>query len=142
MQFEFATATRILFGTGARKDLPGAAKSFGRRALIVTGRRSEPALQLAAELRREQVESVLFSGEGEPTLAQVIDGAGRAKAEKCDLVLALGGGSALDAGKAIAAMMTNPGELTDYLEVIGRGRTSGASRCSLHHDSYDRRHWR
>jgi len=46
----------------------------------------------------------------------------RAKAEQCDQVISFGGGSALDAGKAIAAVMTNPGHLLDYLEVIGQGR--------------------
>jgi alcohol dehydrogenase class IV len=50
-------------------------------------------------------------------------GAVLARAEKCDLIISLGGGSAIDAGKAIAAIMTNPGELSDYLEVIGRGQT-------------------
>src|SRR5439155_24281542 len=42
--------------------------------------------------------------------------------EGCQLVIGFGGGSALDAGKAVAAMLTNPGDLLDYLEVIGRGK--------------------
>ena len=45
-----------------------------------------------------------------------------ARTQKCDLVISLGGGSALDVGKAVAAMLTNPGELMDYLEVVGKNQ--------------------
>jgi alcohol dehydrogenase class IV len=131
MDFEFATAARILFGNGKRKELPALAKNFGRRALIVTGSRPDPALLLAANLEPAEVSAVVFSVRGEPSVAQVIEGAARARNEQCDMVLALGGGSALDAGKAIAALMTNPGDLTDYLEVIGHGQpiTRPAAPC-------------
>jgi alcohol dehydrogenase class IV len=53
----------------------------------------------------------------------VDQGVALARTEHCDLVISFGGGSALDAGKAIAAMLTNEGELLDYLEIIGHGKT-------------------
>jgi alcohol dehydrogenase class IV len=58
----------------------------------------------------------------EPELATVQQGVALAKQESCGLVISFGGGSSLDAGKAIAAMLANAGELLDYLEVIGRGK--------------------
>jgi alcohol dehydrogenase class IV len=60
---------------------------------------------------------------GEPTTHLVRDGVRRAREDRCDVVIACGGGSVLDAGKAIAALLTNSGDLDDYLEVIGRGKT-------------------
>jgi alcohol dehydrogenase class IV len=63
-----------------------------------------------------------FQVDGEPTLEGIQLGVKIAGTEHCDLVIGFGGGSALDAGKAIAALLTNGGELLDYLEVIGRGQ--------------------
>ena len=63
-----------------------------------------------------------FAVPGEPTLALIRRGARDAREQRCDLVIAIGGGSVLDAGKALAALLTNPGDALDYLEVIGRGQ--------------------
>jgi alcohol dehydrogenase class IV len=68
------------------------------------------------------VGSVPFHVPGEPTVALVDEGRELAAREGCGLVVAVGGGSVLDAGKAIAGMLTNPGEVLDYLEVVGGGR--------------------
>jgi alcohol dehydrogenase class IV len=62
---------------------------------------------------------------GEPTIEMVRHGSEYARAERCDLVVAMGGGSAIDTGKALAAMLSNPGDPLDYLEVIGRGQPLG-----------------
>jgi alcohol dehydrogenase class IV len=59
---------------------------------------------------------------GEPTVAMVLDGIRMAQAAGCDVVIGFGGGSALDTAKAVAALLTNPGDPLDYLEVIGRGQ--------------------
>jgi alcohol dehydrogenase class IV len=88
----------------------------------VTGKniqRAEPLLKL---LRENKVEAATFSVSGEPKIQTVRDGVALAKAEKCDWVIGIGGGSVLDAGKAIAAMMTNEGDVLDYLEIIGQGK--------------------
>ena len=73
-------------------------------------------------LRASGISAALFSVSGEPGIGTVEHGLEQAAAENCDLVIGFGGGSALDAGKAIAAMLTNPGDLLDYLEVIGDGK--------------------
>jgi alcohol dehydrogenase class IV len=121
MRFEFATATRIIFGSGRIREAISAAASLGRRALVVTGRTPSRLDSFILELNSQNVESTLFSLSEEPTIPGVAEGVRTAKAAGCDLVIGFGGGSALDAAKAIAALMTNPGSPLDYLEVVGRG---------------------
>jgi alcohol dehydrogenase class IV len=122
MRFEFATAARVIFGPGVLREVGPLARGFSSCALVVTGanpRRAEPLLSL---LREQGVTAIPFPVRGEPELATVQQGVALAKQENCGLVISFGGGSALDAGKAIAAMLANTGELLDYLEVIGRGK--------------------
>jgi alcohol dehydrogenase class IV len=122
MKFEFVTATRIVFGAGTVKDVGAMAKAFGRRALVVTGRDAKRAGPLLKILRESGVDAAIFSVVGEPELFTVEQGASLAKKESCELVIGFGGGSALDAAKAIAAMLANDGTLLDYVEIIGRGK--------------------
>jgi alcohol dehydrogenase class IV len=113
MRFEFATAERIVFGPGSVAQLTQIVQELGgSRPLVVMGRHAvRVALRPGA---------TTFSIAGEPTVDRVRQGA--AAARDCDLVIAIGGGSVIDAGKAIAALATNPGDPLDYLEVIGRGQ--------------------
>jgi alcohol dehydrogenase class IV len=122
MRFEFATATRVIFGPGASRQAGELARNAGTRALAVTGRDSSRAQWLLDSLREKGVGAVVFAVAGEPDIRAVRQGLALARGEHCDVVLSLGGGSALDAGKAIAAMLANPGDLLDYLEVIGGGK--------------------
>lgn len=122
MHFEFATATRIIFGAGTLREAGPLAREFGRQALVASGRNLRRADPLLAGLRASEVSAAVFSVPGEPEIATVQQGAALAKREGCELVIGFGGGSALDAAKAIAAMLTNDGDLLDYLEVIGRGQ--------------------
>ena len=120
--FEFSTAARILFGEGKVREVPAAAAAMGRRALVVTGASPDRAAPPVASLEAAGVACVPFPVAGEPTIDMVRHGNEYARAERCDLVVAMGGGSAIDAGKALAAMLSNPGDPLDYLEVIGRGQ--------------------
>lgn len=122
MRFEFATATRIIFGTGTLKEVGALAAEMGRRAFVVTGRTSERAAPLLADLAARQVEAITFAVPGEPTTDLVREGTERAREARCDLIIGFGGGSALDTGKAIAILLTNEGDIFEYLEVIGKGR--------------------
>ena len=125
MQFEFATAARILFGVGKVREVPAAAAAMGRRALVVTGASPELAAVLVAGLEAAGVACLPLAVAGEPTIEMVRRGNEYARAEHCELVIAMGGGSAIDAGKALAAMLANPGDPLDYLEVVGRGQPLG-----------------
>ena len=122
LNFEFATATRIIFGAGRLRELGSLAREMGGSALVVTGRDTGRAEAVTALLRKHGIAVTTFSVPGEPEIGNVQRGVELAKDAQCDLVIGFGGGSALDAGKAIAAMLTNEGELLDYLEVIGRGK--------------------
>ncbi|WNG35042.1 iron-containing alcohol dehydrogenase [Archangium violaceum] len=121
--FEFATATRIVFGAGRLAEAPEAVRALGgSKVLLVTGRDPTRATALREGLGRLGLSSVNFAVDGEPTVEWVREGTSLARTEGCDAVVAFGGGSALDAGKAIAALATNGGEPLDYLEVVGRGQ--------------------
>jgi len=122
MRFEFATATRIMFGAGTAREVAPAASEMGRRALLVTRRSGAGADWLVNQLAPARVWYSAFAVAGEPTVDVVCSGLQLARQESCDLVIGLGGGSVIDTGKAIAALLTNPGEPLDYLEVIGRGQ--------------------
>jgi alcohol dehydrogenase class IV len=122
MNFEFATATRIVFGAGAVNQVGANVKHLGRRALVVTGREARRAEKLLASLAASGIGTAIFTVAGEPEISTVETGMAFAKKAHCDFVISLGGGSVLDAGKAMAAMLTNDGELLEYLEIIGRSQ--------------------
>lgn len=121
MRFEFATASRIIFGPGTLEEVPPLAAGIGGRALVVAGSTLLRAGRLIERLTERGIVCATFSVPCEPTVSLVKEGAAMARQAGSELVIALGGGSVLDSGKAIAALATNPGEPEDYLEVVGRG---------------------
>jgi alcohol dehydrogenase class IV len=122
VRFEFATATRVVFGPGVLAELGEIVAGMGSRALLVTGRRPERAEAARERLGVAGVASVAFSVMGEPTVGDVRRGADLARSEGVEFVVACGGGSAIDAGKAVAALLGNGGDPLAYLEVVGRGQ--------------------
>ena len=91
--------------------------------MLVTGRSLERAAPLVATLKEAGVECAPFAVAGEPTIQRVREGVLLAREGRCDLIISFGGGSAIDAGKAVAALAANSGEPLDYLEVVGRGQS-------------------
>jgi alcohol dehydrogenase class IV len=120
MGFEFATSARIVFGRGAVAQAGEIARELGRRALVVTGRSPARAERLTTALDGAGLGWARFAVAEEPTLELARAGVETARREACDLVIACGGGSAIDAGKAIAALLGNGGDPLDYIEVIGK----------------------
>ena len=120
--FEFATATRIIFGSGTLAEVGPVAAGLGSRVLVVIGSNPLRAVKLLDLLKSAGVNPVVLNVVGEPTLDLVRRGTVLARKERCEVVIGLGGGSVLDTGKAIAALLTNGGDPLDYLEVIGRGQ--------------------
>ena len=122
MKFEFATASRIIFGQGTVKEVAPMASKMGNCALLVTGRNVERAGPLSGSLKNTGMKIVTFSVSDEPTIELTIEGVELARQNASDIVIGMGGGSVIDTAKAIAALLTNSGDITDYLEVIGRGK--------------------
>lgn len=126
LRFEFATAPLIVFGAGSLDRVGELAARLGRRAWLVTGagalERSGVVARAIDRLAAAGVSVARQSVAGEPDTATVDRGARGARDAGCDLVIGLGGGSALDAAKAVACLLGNGGEALDYLEVVGRGR--------------------
>jgi alcohol dehydrogenase class IV len=122
MNFEFATATRIIFGPATLAKIGPIAAELGRHALVVTGRASRWSDTVVDALTGQGVSYTTITVSGEPTTKTARQGTQQARQAGCDFVLGLGGGSVLDTGKAIAALLTNGGDPLDYLEVIGRGQ--------------------
>ena len=122
MRFEFATATQIVFGPGTLRETGKLARPWGRRALVVTGGTPARAGALLEILRAGGVDPSVFPVAHEPSVATVVEGLAAARACGAEMVIGFGGGSVIDAAKAIAGLFTNPGEPLDYLEVVGAGK--------------------
>jgi len=118
--FEFATANRIIFGAGKLNELGRYVEGNGKRLLLVRGHSSDAIPRVREILSTSNIRLTEFQVHGEPTVSTIRAGVGAA--QDCDMVIGLGGGSVLDTGKAIAALVTNPGDVFDYLEVIGKGQ--------------------
>jgi alcohol dehydrogenase class IV len=120
--FEFLSAGRIVFGSGVAESLGERACKLGRRALWVTGRDRARVSGLEAQLRQAGVELAAFSVASEPRIQDALDAVERGRELGVELVVACGGGSVLDLGKAAAALLANPRDPYDFLEVVGRGQ--------------------
>lgn len=118
--FEFATANRIIFGAGKLSGLGDQLKGSVKRLLWVRGRSSDAIPRVREILSAQGIPFNEFEVHGEPTVDVVREGV--KFAESCDTVIGLGGGSVMDAGKAIAALATNRNDVFDYLEVVGKGQ--------------------
>ncbi|MGD0243201.1 MAG: iron-containing alcohol dehydrogenase [Streptosporangiaceae bacterium] len=115
--FEFATAGRIMAGPGRAAELPDVLAGLGTRVLVCTG--ADPDRH-AGLLGRP---TAVFPVSGEPTAAAVRAGVAAAREHGADVIAAIGGGSVIDAAKAVAMLLANGGDPLDYLEVVGSGRT-------------------
>ena len=122
MRFEFASATRIIFGPGTISEAVSLSGQMGKRAFVVTGSTIKRAAPLLEHLGKQGTDYVTFNVTGEPTTTIAAEAVQAARRAGCDLVISIGGGSVLDTGKVVAAMLTNTGELEDYLEVVGAGK--------------------
>ncbi len=127
--FEFAAPARILFGPGQVRQAGKIARGWGTRALVVTGRDPRRVAAVLERLSEESIRQEVFSVAGEPTTDVVRQGVEQARAMEAQMVIGAGGGSVLDAAKAIAILATHEGEALDYLEVVGRGQL--LTRASL-----------
>lgn len=123
MNFEYTVPTSIVFGYGSIKKVPQILSRKGRNILLVTGKNKARAESLIHDLSQESVQVTSFTVEKEPSVGQITEGTALARKTGCQVIAAIGGGSVIDCGKAIAALTPNAGDPIDYLEVIGKGKT-------------------
>jgi alcohol dehydrogenase class IV len=121
VRFELATAARVVFGPGSIDELGTIAASLGRRAFLVTGKTPGRAAPARDRLAAAGLAVETFGFGGEPSIDDVRRAVASGRAAGTDIVVACGGGSAIDGGKAVAALLGNGGDPLDYLEVVGRG---------------------
>jgi alcohol dehydrogenase class IV len=117
--FEFATAGRIVAGPGRAQELPGVLAGLGSRVLVVTG--ADPARH-GGLLARLGLAAAVFPVAAEPTVELARAAVAAARQHGADVIAAIGGGSVIDTGKAVAILLGNGGDPLDYLEVVGSGR--------------------
>ena len=122
IRFEFATATRIIFGSGTLSEVGIISKEFGQNALVVIGIENSDAERLMDNLSNHQVKGFPFLVQCEPTIEVIQEACLLAAGNKCEMVIGFGGGSAIDTAKAVSVLLANPGDIYDFLEVIGRAK--------------------
>ena len=121
MSFEFSAPGRILFGPGRSREAASEIMGWGARILLVTGSSPERAQPLRSALLEMGAELTEISLSREPHVEDLLSGVGIARRAGVHSVVALGGGSVLDLGKAIAALAPHDSDPLDHLEVVGKG---------------------
>ncbi len=122
MQFEFATTSRIIFGPGKIATLGTLAAEFGSQALIISGAPPGITARIDSLLADNSFISSTARVPREPTVDEVRRIIDLARQAPPDVIVGIGGGSAVDTSKAIASLLQNPGDVTEYLEIIGSGK--------------------
>jgi len=119
VNFELSVPEKVIFGKGSLARLRQLVSGFGNRALIVHGANSDRARSVEGLLAESTI--TLYPVRNEPSIEDIAKGVEEARAREVTLVIGIGGGSVLDAAKAISGLATNTGDILDYLEVIGGG---------------------
>ena len=129
--FECAQPRRVLFGRGRLREAGTIIREYGERCLFCTGSRPERATELLDTLREAGLLCELLAVSGEPTFESVRQATARVAEFAPDAVVAMGGGSVLDTGKALAMLATNGGDPLDYAEIVGAGKPVTKSSLPL-----------
>jgi alcohol dehydrogenase len=122
--FSISRLPRIIFGSGRINEVPTLAASYGQTALLVTGKQSfysSPRWQsFTQSLNAKGMRWLHFTVSGEPSPVLVDEAVKQFRGEAVDVVIGIGGGSVLDAAKAIAGLLPNGNSVMDHLEGVGK----------------------
>ena len=119
--YGFMIPGQIVFGRGTAAQAAGLGLARGRRVVLVHGASAARADWLRADLARQGADVTLVSCPGEPDVVGLEAAAARLRPTQPQVIVALGGGSAIDMGKALAALLPGTGAPLDHLEVVGQG---------------------
>ena len=122
MKSEFITAGKIIFGLNQIIQFPKLVEDWGKRAFLVRGKSRAYGDHFYQLLSQMDLEVTEFSVNHEPEIETIVEAVQLARENHCEFVIGFGGGSVIDTGKAVAAMLSNGGDLLDYLEVVGKGQ--------------------
>ncbi|WP_278183195.1 iron-containing alcohol dehydrogenase [Vibrio misgurnus] len=118
--FQFMTATRIIFGEGSLDNALSIISQYGYSVLLISGKNPQRYAPIVAYLQQQKLRYQHVQVTGEPNITMVEETALLGRRFNPDMVVAIGGGSVLDMGKAVAAVIPNQGNVYDYVEVVGR----------------------
>jgi alcohol dehydrogenase class IV len=120
MKFEFSTATKIIFGTESSSQLPELVQQSGKRPLVLIGTKKIGTHLLSPDQNWDYLRFEVV--DGEPSLPILEDIIHSARRDGVDVIISIGGGSVIDMGKALSGLVSNPGDIRDYLEVVGKNK--------------------
>jgi alcohol dehydrogenase class IV len=127
--FDLSRLPRVLFGAGRIAEVPALARTFGKHVLLITGKQSflnSPHRQpLLDGLKNQEITWLQETVCGEPSPQWVDDTVSRHRSSATDVVVGIGGGSVLDAGKAVAGLLPHDTSVMNFLEGVGGGRYAG-----------------
>jgi alcohol dehydrogenase class IV len=125
LKFDFLTTPQIVFGIGRFKEIGDIISNYGKKVLVIGSKSAFSGIKDEFEslIAKKKMNFDLHFVKGEPDIQQIDAGVELGLKQKVDVVIGIGGGSAVDAGKAIAGLITNGGSAKDYMEVIGKGST-------------------
>ncbi len=120
LKFDLNLPTRVIFEPGSRSQIINNIASFGKRALLIHSKSHPMISGIIQEINDSKIELVPIAISGEPSTESITAILSQIDCDKFDCVLGIGGGSVIDSAKAISALLTNPGPITDYLEIVGK----------------------
>lgn len=126
LTFDFLKTPQIIFGCGRFIELSKIIQSYGNKVLLIASKSAlkhkivEKELAIISDQYDYSIETILIKGE--PDTEQIDNSVALGLKQKSEIVVGLGGGSVVDAGKAVAGLITNGGLSKDYIEVIGKGK--------------------
>lgn len=118
--FQFMTSNRIVFGEGVLQNSLSMINQYGYSVLLVSGKNLQRAQVITDYLQQQHMRYQHIAIHGEPNITMVEEAAMAGRRFQPQVVVAIGGGSVLDMGKALAAIIPNQGNVYDYVEVVGR----------------------
>ncbi|MCF8363046.1 MAG: iron-containing alcohol dehydrogenase [Prolixibacteraceae bacterium] len=128
MDFTFSNTPKIIFGEGRLEQITSYISKFGNKTLVITGKSFPESVygqKFFSKLKKHDFSYIHEVIHGEPTPEHIDNIKNNSIRLSPNVVVAIGGGSIMDAGKAVSAMLCEDGPITDFLEGVGTKQPSG-----------------